>query len=265
MIVGVMTNSLAAVPVPPRTPSRAAQALLFDLRGRPGFTAASVFTLLTGIFALVLCWGAPEDLAIDLAPRQQQAELLADSFARIDIHDGEDSASNERTHLLRFAYLVDGQRFEAHSRLTTTRTPAVAAVGESVSIEVARLHPAWARVVGSRRWWLGEGALFTLLLPAFGLWWLTRQLRERNRLLQIFRFGIPVLASATACRLDPDVESDSKPRPFRLDWTFEFKGRRCTGALASMDEQSLRRLFEAREFIVLVDGERPEQNVVYVE
>jgi hypothetical protein len=268
MIARRMSVSLAEIPASPREPSPAARALLFDLRGRPGFIAACLFTLLTGLLALLLCWGAPEDLAIDLAPRQQEATLLSDTLARVDVHDGEGADSDDRTHLLRFAYVVDGQRFEAQSRLTTTRTPAIAPlapIGASVPIEIARPHPAWARVVGTRRSWLGEGVLFTLLLPAFGLSWLTLQLRERNRRLRIFRLGLAAIARATACRLDSDVESDSRPRPWRLDWTFAFNGRTCTGALTSMDEQPLRRLFDAQEFVVLFDGEQPEQSIVYVE
>jgi len=91
-----------------------------------------------------------------------------------------------------------------------------AAPDERVPIQVAGLHPQWARVSGTTRSFFGYFGLVVLILPAIGILVLSLAVRSNRRGIRAFVNGTPALAKVVSFGPDYRVRINNR-NPFLYD------------------------------------------------
>lgn len=216
------------------------------------------FLLFGSIFPVVFGWGLPVDLAIAVSGTTVQGKGLD---ARVNR-----SVRINRAHptIVRFSYEMEGQRYTGE--VSTFDDAAIAAgnSGGSLSVEVARLNPSWARVEGTTNAAFGYIGLFTLIFPLVGLAMFAGAVRSNRREVAAFTHGVPT--RATVVYSGPDTTTKINGRhPRIVRWRFELDGREYTGSLSGFELGSLEALVEGEEVPVLYLPENPSINTLYVD
>ncbi len=259
----MLLTSIDAVPPAPREPTERVRALLFDLGGEPGIRAMALVAVVSALLAIPICWQIPEDLAIALTRQTQRAQLLSDTPSNYVMKAHRRGTPGHPARVLRFGFLAEGQRFETESIATEPVPPADPDDG-SVLIEYAKPHPAWARVVGTHRSPIGYLPLVVLLFTFYGMRAVIGAALSRGRARAAFTNGKPALADVI--RAGPDRSTKINGRsPLRVVWRFTVADRAYQGQASSMDAGAMQELCEAKQFVVLYDRDRPQNNSVYLE
>jgi hypothetical protein len=252
-------QSLDSVPPAPREPSPRARELIFRYQGgqKVMLLVGILFTVIGVALTVAFNWGVPGDLAIAASGRQQHARVLSAEVDRSVTING------RHPTVIRFAYSVDGRRYEAQSSTVDRALIGRARSEDSIPIEVSSFQPQWARVAGSTRAVFGYGPLFVLLFPALGVVLTGLAVRSNRREIRAFVHGEP--ARARVVSFGPDMSMQINGRhPVRLDWEFRVADQIYTGTLSSMSLLALEDLGKAEEIVVLYDPADPAVNTAWV-
>jgi len=255
-----MGLALDSVPPPPREPSPQARELIFRYQGGQQIMliGGAIFAAFGLMFVIPFCWGLPSDVMIAAGGRAQHGRVLSRELDRSTKINGQSPT------LIRFAYSVDGQRYEAESRTLDSDLIRSAAPDTTVPIQVAAVNPRWARVAGTTRSFFGYGALLVLIFPAIGFLLVGLAVRSNRRDIRAFVNGVPV--AARVVRFGPDLSTRVNGRhPFQVCWEFRVEERIYSGSLSSMSMLALEDLGKAQELVVLYDPADPSINTAWVD
>ena len=253
--------SLAEVPAAPRRPSLRARRLIFRYTGRQFVLAlVGAIFLVVGLGLLVpFCWGLPSDFAIALTKREVTGQVLRTQRASYTVND-------ESPTTVFYRYEYGGQVYESSSDVYAGAQPSpsdIEAGRSAVTVELAALHPAFARIAGTHNAWFGVFALPVLLFPLLGGLLLTFAIRSNRREIRAFVHGEPVLARVVSVGEDHSTSINGK-HPLVISWEFRVGGEVYAGSLSSMRYLELEEFLDAQELVVLHDPERPQINTLYV-
>ncbi|MCA1827580.1 MAG: DUF3592 domain-containing protein [Myxococcales bacterium] len=253
-------QSLDSIPPAPREPSPRARELIFRYQGgqKAFLLVGIIFTVVGLALAVPFNWGVPADLAIAASGRTQHARVLS---AQVDPSV---KINGRHPTVIRFAYSVDGHRYQAQSSTLDGALIGDARPEASIPIEISSVNPAWARVAGSTRSMFGYGALFALLFPVLGLVLAFFAVRSNRREIRAFVHGEPARAKVVFFGADRSVQINGRNR-FKLAWEFRVGDRVCSGSLSSMSMLALEDLGKSEEVVVLYDPADPDVNTVWVD
>ncbi len=249
-----------AIPPPPRQPSPRARELIFRYQGtqKALLWMGTLFVLMGSGFTTVFCWGVPADLAIAATTEPHAARIL-------DAHVDRSVSSNHRhPTVIRFAYTVNGTRYEAQSHAWDRGVIAAAQPGETLPVEVSGLNPQWARIAGSTRAPFGYGAGFVLVFPLIGLLMAGWAIRSNRREIRAFTRGTPVKARRTYAGPDTTTRINGR-NPVVVRWEFRVDETIYSGSIGSMSLLALEDLAKQEEPVVLYDPDDPSVNTVWVD
>ena len=253
-------QSLDCIPPAPREPSPRARELIFRYQGaQKAFLIVGIAFTAAGIaFAIPFNWGVPSDLAIAAGPLARHGQVLSAQVDRSVKINGRNPT------LIRFAYTVDGRRYEGESSTLDGTLIGEARREASIPIQISSVNPQWARVAGSTRSMFGYGALFVLLFPILGLVLAFFAVRSNRREIRAFVHGEPARAKVVFFGADRSVQINGR-NPIRLNWEFRVAESIYSGSLSSMSMLALEDLGKAEEIVVLYDPADPEVNTVWVD
>jgi len=258
----MIATSVDAVPPAPREPSAAAWRAQFAIWAKGGVGGQLVVALLATAIAVFVGWGTPVDLAIANAPVRQRAELLSTRENTHISEGGHGRGSSRHPHILRFAYVVDGQRFEGESH-TYGRLPSADPADGTIEIERCAWRPGWARAVGTEVSYFPPGMLLFSLAPLAALIGAGFALRARNIQLRTFRTGEPILAEIYK---HGRLRTGRRTGPMWIAfWRYPLEGQTYRGSFSSNDESLIREMAAAKQLVVLCDPARPRRSVAYLE
>ena len=166
--------------------------------------------------------------------------------------------------LIRFAYTVDGRRYEGESSTLDGTLIGEARPEASIPIQISSVNPQWARVAGSTRSMFGYGGLFVLLFPILGLVLAFFAVRSNRREIRAFVHGEAARAKVVFFGADRSVQINGR-NPIRLNWEFRVAESIYSGSLSSMSMLALEDLGKAEEIVVLYDPADPAVNTVWVD
>jgi hypothetical protein len=250
---------LYAVPPPPRRPSLRARELIFRYQGsqKVMLLVGAIFVGIGLVLAIPFCWGVPADLTIAAGGSEQQGRVVSAHVDRSVTIMGRSPT------VIRFAYFVQGQQYEAESSSLDPTLIQSARPGASIRIQVSGLVPQWARVSGSTRSIFGYGAMLMLFFPLLGLVGMGFAMRSNRREIRAFVHG--QRAEAKVVFFGPDQTTQVNGRhPHRVDWEFRVGGEIHSGSLSSMSALALEDLGTASEITVLYLPEDPSVNTAWV-
>jgi hypothetical protein len=252
-------RSLLSVPQPPRTPSARARRLIFAYQGGPKviLLVGTTFLAIGSLFAVIFAGQIPSDLAIALSGREASGRVVS---AELDLSTRVNGRHPTR---VLFTYDFDGREHEAESSGLNARLLALVP-NESVPIEVAAIHPAWARVSGTTRSWTGYLGLLTLLFPLIGGALPVGAVRSRRRAIRAFTLGTPAQARVVFTGLDTTIRMNGR-HPFKVVWQFQVDDRTYEGSVSSMDSFLIEPLTRAAELVILYDPANPRVNTVFLD
>jgi hypothetical protein len=253
-------QSLDSIPPAPREPSPRARELIFRYQGaqKAFLIVGIVFTVVGLAIAVPFNWGVPADLAIAASARAQHARVLSAQVDRSVKINGRNPT------VIRFAYSVDGRRYEGESSTLDGALIGRAQPDASIPIQVSSMNPQWARVAGSTRATFGYGALFVLLFPMLGLVLAFFAVRSNRREIRAFVHGEPARARVVFFGADRSVQINGR-NPIRLNWEFRVAEQIYAGSLSSMSMLALEDLGKREEIVVLYDPAEPTVNTAWVD
>lgn len=252
--------ALDAVPPAPREPSPRARELIFRYQGlqRALVWLGAIFAAVGVLFAVPLCWGLPGDLAIVVGGHELQGRVLSRELDRSTKINGRNPT------VIRFAYSLDGTRYQAQSSTLDAEVIRAAAPDQLVPIQVAGLNPQWARVFGTTRSLFGYFGLLLLIFPALGVLLLSLAVRSKHRGIRAFVNGLPALAKVVSFGPDYSVSINNR-NPFKVRWEFAVGEQFFAGSLSSMSMLALENLGKEKEIVVLYDPADPACNTAWVD
>ena len=205
-----------AVPPPPRRVSRTARRVLLGLgHGHDVLLFVGLgFLGIGSILATVFCWGLPTDVAIDVAGRETDAELVSSNV------DTSMTVNGAHPTTVRFRYLVDGVPHEDATNTFDTEHLLAASEGRPLRVEYLPAHPQWARLKGESRALFGYFGSFTLLFPSIGALLLLSVVASVLRRRAVYRRG-----RAVAGRFSGSNASLGGRGPGYLSWEYAVDGR----------------------------------------
>ena len=251
---------LDAIPPAPREPTPRARELIFRYQGaQKGMLLIGViFTIMGSAFAIPFAWGVPADITIAATGKQQHGRVLGAEVDRSVTSGG------KHPTVIRFAYSVDGKRYQSESSTWNDAVAAQARLDASIPIQISSLKPEWARVAGSTRASFGYGALFVLVFPAVGLLLAGLAIRSNRREIRAYVSGEPAKGKVVFYGADTSVRINGR-NPFKVAWEFRVAERIYTGSLSSMTMLALEDLGKEQEVVVLFDPADPGVNTVWVD
>ena len=253
-------TKLESIPPAPREPSPRARELIFRYQGaQKGMLLGGVlFAILGSGFATVFAWGVPADVAIVATGRRLHGRVLSAEV------DRSVSSGNRHPTLIRFAYSIDGRRYQSQSSTWSGAVAARARPDASIPIEVSSLKPEWSRVEGSSRASFGYAGLFTLVFPLVGLLLAGLAIRSNRREIRAFVHGEAAKGKVVYFGPDTSVRVNGR-NPWKVAWEFRVEEQVYTGSLGSMSMLALEELGKQQELVVLYDPVDPRVNTAWVD
>jgi hypothetical protein len=250
---------LSSIPPAPRQASAKAQRLILSYQG--GQWASLViglgFLVFGAIFPVIFCWGLPVDMAIVFTGSTVPGRGLSAELNRsVTIND-------EHPTRVRFTYEVGGRGFTEEVSTFEEHIIEAGTTGAPLTIEVARVNPAWARVEGTTYATFGYWPLLTLLFPLIGVGLVRGAVHSNRREVAAFTNGVPVRATVTYAGRDTTTKVNGE-HPLLVRWRFELNGQEYTGSLSGFDAEFLGQFSEGDEVPVLYLPEEASTNTLYV-
>ncbi len=249
---------IAPVPPPPREPSKRARKLVFR------YTGAQLVMLIVGLgfvgmglpMAVGFNWSVPAEIAIDTS-RASTPGTVTRAWLDTSVE-----VNGEHPTRFEFKYALDGMELAADSSSTDARYASLKP-GDTVEVEYARSHPAWARVKGTDYSVFGYIATFVILFPLIGALITFFAIRSNRREIRAYRHGVAGLAHVTFSGLDHSTRINNR-HPYKIAWELEVHGAKYQGSISSMDESALAEWAKMADVTVLYDPENPVANTLWV-